>query len=119
MSNQLPTVSIKGKDYVMVKDRIAWLASTENEEDYSIGTDCSYNPELKAWVCKATLELGGRTYTGYSQAVEGSTMINKTSALENAETSAVGRACAMAGIGIIESIASADEVHKAINREID
>jgi hypothetical protein len=43
-------------------------------------------------------------------------MVNKTSALENAETSAVGRACAFAGIGVIDSIASADEVHKAINR---
>jgi len=118
MSN-LPTVNIKGKEYVMVKDRIAWLASNENDQPYSVNTEYQYISDVRTWVVKATLTLGENTYTGLSQAVEGSTMINKTSALENAETSAVGRACAMAGIGIIESIASADEVHKSINREID
>jgi transcriptional regulator NrdR family protein len=40
-------------------------------------------------------------------------MVNKTAALENAETSAVGRALAMMGIGVIESIASVDEINKA------
>ena len=41
-------------------------------------------------------------------------MINKTSALENAETSAVGRALAFAGFSTDASIASADEVANAI-----
>ena len=36
-----------------------------------------------------------RMFTGYSQAKRGDGFINKTSALENAETSAVGRALAM------------------------
>ena len=44
----------------------------------------------------------------------GSSMINKTSALENAETSAVGRALAFAGFQTDASIASADEVANAI-----
>jgi len=39
--------------------------------------------------------------------------VNKTSALENAETSAVGRALGFLGIGIVEGLASADEVVKA------
>jgi len=58
-----------------------------------------------------------RQFNAFSQEVEGEGFINKTSALENAETSAVGRALAMMGIGVIDSIASVDEITKAKNRE--
>ena len=47
----------------------------------------------------------------------GSSQINKTSALENCETSAVGRALGMLGIGIDGSIASADEVKNAVHQQ--
>jgi hypothetical protein len=74
------------------------------------------------WVVKATLTIANgsiiSSYTGLAQEIESSNYkdVNHTSALENAETSAVGRACAMAGIGIDGGIASAEEVQKAINR---
>ena len=64
-------------------------------------------------------EFPHRYFTGYAQEVEGDGFINKTSALENAETSAVGRALAMMGIGVIDSIASIDEINKANNRNVD
>ena len=57
-----------------------------------------------------------RYFTGLSQEKVGDGYINKTSAMENSETSAVGRALAMMGIGVIDSIASVDEVRKAENR---
>ncbi len=57
--------------------------------------------------------LPTKRFTGHSQAVVGEGMVNKTAALENAETSAVGRALGFMGIGVIESIASADEMVKA------
>ena len=45
-------------------------------------------------------------------------MINKTSFIENCETSCVGRAIAIAtGIGVIGSICSADEVKNAIDQQ--
>ena len=44
-------------------------------------------------------------------------MINKTSYIENCETSAVGRALGMCGIGIDTSIASYDEVATAIAQQ--
>jgi hypothetical protein len=76
------------------------------------------------WIVKATLTLMGTNgataiFTGLAQEVESENykQVNFTSALENAETSAVGRACAFAGIGIDSSIASADELTKALNRE--
>ena len=57
--------------------------------------------------------------TGTAYEKENSTFINKTSYIENCETSAVGRALAMCGIGIDTSVASAEEVQNAIeNQEI-
>jgi hypothetical protein len=51
--------------------------------------------------------------TGTAYEKEGSTFINKTSYIENCETSAVGRALGMLGIGIDASVASAEEVQNA------
>ena len=52
--------------------------------------------------------------TGTAYEREGSTYINKTSYIENCETSCVGRALGMAGFGIDVSVASAEEVQSAI-----
>jgi hypothetical protein len=113
------TIKIKGKDYVTVSERLKHLA--ENYQ-YAINTDYKYFEERKMWVVKASLLIHKNgcvfEYTGLAQEIESNNYkeVNHTSALENAETSAVGRACAMAGIGIDGGIASADEVTKAINR---
>ena len=115
----MKTISVKGKDYVPVSERLKYLAANYT---YSINTDYQYFPEQKMWVVKATLGIANgkelQTFTGLAQEVESGNYkdVNHTSALENAETSAVGRACAMAGIGIDGGIASADEVVNAINR---
>ena len=50
---------------------------------------------------------------GHAYEVEGSSFINKTSALENCETSVVGRALAILGFEIKKSIASKEEVANA------
>ena len=51
--------------------------------------------------------------TGYAEELRGSTNINKTSALENCETSAIGRALAAIGFAGTE-YASANEVSQAV-----
>lgn len=51
--------------------------------------------------------------TGYAYEKEGSSFINKTSVLENCETSAVGRALAILGFEIKKSVASKEEVANA------
>lgn len=116
---QLKTIKIHGKDYVPVAERVKFLAE-DKERVYSIETDYKYIPEdgRTLWVVKATLTLNGNTFTGHAQELETSDVkkINHTSALENCETSAVGRALAMAGIGVVDSIASADEMRK-VKRE--
>ncbi len=116
-------VTIKGKQHIPVSERLKFLA---DNFQYSIQSSYEYYPERKMWVVKATLRIQkgeeSFTYTGLAQEIESANYkeVNFTSALENAETSAVGRACAMAGIGIDGGIASADEVNKAIQRaEVD
>lgn len=123
--NQLPTVDIKGKEYVLVKDRV--LAFREKYPEGCIETEIlsdviSDKIVIRAIISKVVINQltnSGATdtkyilATGHSQATVGDGYINKTAALENAETSAVGRALAFLGIGVIESIASADEIHKA------
>jgi len=110
-------VDIKGKKYVLVSDRIIFFNDTYKKG--MIQTKLvSYEGKKIVMQAKVTPEVTtpDRYFTGWSQEVEGDGMVNKTSALENAETSAVGRALAMMGIGVIDSIASIDEINKATNR---
>lgn len=107
-------IDIKGKKYVLVSDRVLFFNETYPEG--SIMTELVSKPEDDTVIIKATVKPamdGIRAFTGYSQATWDDGYINKTSALENAETSAVGRALAFMGIGVIESIASVDEINKA------
>lgn len=107
-------IQIQGKDYVLVSDRIIFF--NENYPKGCINTDLVSDPDSDIILVKATVrptEDMSRYFTGYSQAVKGAGFINKTAALENAETSAVGRALAMMGIGVIDSVASVDEIKKA------
>lgn len=92
-------IKFKGSDYVMVKDRIQYLAENYDGR-YDLLSDYQYFPEQKMWVVKATLRVRDAEhktyseYNGLAQEIEDTTFINKTSALENAESSAWGRACA-------------------------
>lgn len=113
---KLKTVKVQGRDYVLVADRV--LAFNEACENGSITTELVSTPDAPVMVVKATItpdcSKPERKFTGYSQADKSQGNVNKTAALENCETSAVGRALGMMGIGIVESIASADEVNKAV-----
>lgn len=112
-------IDIKGKLYVQVSERILYFNQTY--DNGAIQTELISKPEDQMVVVKATVypdvNTPDRAFTGYSQAKWGDGYINKTSALENCETSAVGRALAMMGIGVIESIASVDEIQKAENQK--
>ena len=63
------------------------------------------------------IENPERYFTGIAYEKEGASFINKTSALENCETSSVGRALGFLNIGIDTSIATAEEVGNAIHQQ--
>ena len=113
----MKAIKIKGNPYVMVKDRI--LHFNENYENGCIQTELIEMTDR--FIVKATIipdvSNSERYFTGYAEEVVGSSQVNKTSALENCETSAVGRGLAMMGIGIIKSIASAEEVANAVHQQ--
>lgn len=115
----LPTIDIKGKQYVLVSERVKHF--NEAYPDGAIQTELVSDYDSKLIVVKAIVipdtAKPARAFTGYSQAVIGDGMVNKTAALENAETSAVGRALGFMGIGVVDSIASVDELNKATGSE--
>ena len=124
----IKTTDIKGKDYAEVNQRIKAFRMV-----YPTGfikTDLIGNQD---GVCIFEAKVGyynDAVYenkqfkeeivlaTGTAYEKENSTFINKTSYIENCETSAVGRALGMAGFGIDVSVASAEEVQNAINNQI-
>ena len=112
-NENIKTIPIRGKQYAQVPERVkafrkicpAGLISTE-----------IVSMENGVVTMKSTIydEKGTPIATGYAQEKEGATNINKTSYVENCETSAIGRALGFAGIGSECSMASAEEVANAI-----
>lgn len=112
------TVNIKGKEYQTVALRVKQFR--DEHPDWSILTKVinldTFFEDLV--ICKTQIcdESGKVLSEGHAEEKRGSSQINQTSALENCETSAVGRALAFLGYGGSE-IASADEVANAINQQ--
>ena len=111
-NESIQTTDIKGKDYAEVNQRIKAFRMVY-PEGY-IDTNL-VSVENGVCIIHAVCGNDGKILgSGTAYEKEGSTFINKTSYIENCETSAVGRALGMAGFGIDVSIASAEEVQNAI-----
>lgn len=111
-------VKIHGKEYKTVAERVA-EAHKKHENNIEIQT------ELVSWedgviIMKAHVIIHDgdnvRHFTDYAYEKEGSSQINKTSALENCATSSIGRALSAASFGGTE-YASADEVANAVHQQ--
>ena len=107
-------VNIHGKEYHTVAERVH--AFRESYPELTIETD------IVRWegddvVVKASISDNGKLLaTGLAHEVRGSTNINRTSHVENCETSAIGRCLAAFGLGGTE-YATADEVANAITQQ--
>lgn len=111
----IATTNIKGKEYAEVNQRIKAFRMVYPEG--SIITDLV---QLENGICtiKAVIKNGELVLgTGIAQEKESSSYINKTSYIENCETSAVGRALGMCGFGIDVSVCSAEELQNALNNQ--
>lgn len=113
------TTDIKGKSYAEVNQRIKAFRLVHPSGCITAEIVSMENGAvtMKASVFDEQNHLLG---TGFAQEKENSSFINKTSYIENCETSAIGRALGMCGYGVDVSVASAEEVQNAIhNQQID
>ena len=112
-NESLKATDIKGKGYIEVNQRIKAFRQV-----YPTGTISTeiLNLENGVVMMKATVldDTGKTLATGLAYEKESSSFINKTSFIENGETSAVGRALGFCGFGIDSSVASAEEVENAM-----
>ena len=119
MSNyKFKTTNIRGKQYVEVNERIKFFRQEDEYKNWTISTEFTAL-DSEMCVCKCIIaDTSQRVVaTGHAHEERSSSHINKTSYVENCETSAIGRALAMMGIGIDTSIASANEVQDAIAKQ--
>ena len=116
----MKTTDIKGRPYMEVNQRIKAFRMLFPE-----GFIRSQIINIQDGVCVMHAEVGYYTEDGTRNILgegtayekETSSFINKTSYIENCETSAVGRALGMAGFGIDTSVASYEEVSNAIAQQ--
>ena len=108
-------VSIRGREYLTVAYRVKQFRV--DHPDWQIHTDIIHMDDDRVVVRAEICDSAGVTVaSGHAEEKRSASQINQTSALENCESSAVGRALAFAGYGGSE-IASADEVQNAIYQQ--
>lgn len=116
VNKRMKPVDIKGKNYNTVNQRI--LAFRELYPNGSLQTEILSIGEGVVLMKATAYDDDGKVIaTGHAQEKEQSSYINKTSYIENCETSAIGRALGIIGIGAIDSLASFEEVANAITQQ--
>ena len=127
-NEHIRTTDIKGKDYAEVNQRIKAFRMVYPEgfirtELIRLTDDgmCIFKARCGCYIESKRYENVGLEEIilgeGTAYEKEDSSFINKTSYIENCETSAVGRALGMCGFGIDTSICSADELGNALAQQ--
>ena len=117
ISKEMKAIDFRGNAYVPVNERIKALKKLKPES--RITTEILNFSEdgvlIKASVLDENNNIIG---TGHAHEERSSKGVNSTSFVENAESSAIGRAIAIAyGLGIDTAICSLDEVKNAVIRQ--
>jgi len=113
----MKVMQIYGNDYVGVPERIRLF--NEKYPNGKIESTVTYEGNFVRCKSFATPDVAfpNRYFVGHAEEDRTQGKINSTNATENCETSAVGRVLGFLGIGVIDSIASADEVSHAIHKQ--
>lgn len=117
VNSEMTMLNLKGNDYAMVPERVTAFRKLYPEGFITTeiishdGTVVTMQATVGYYDNGAKVILG----TGLAQEVKGKGMVNSTSYIENCETSAVGRALGMLGLGINGGgICSAEELANAV-----
>lgn len=112
----MKTINIKGKEYVMVNERLKEFRA--KYKGFSLISEFVHLDADSCVIKASVVDENGRVIaTGFAQEDRTSSTINRTSFVENCETSAWGRALGNLGIGIDVSIASAEEMEIAVAKQ--
>ena len=109
-----------GKKYTEVAKRVEAFRKHFGLK-YGIATDIVIDDGKRVVMKAKIFDLANPTTSvgeGFAEEIRGSSNVNKTSAIENCETSAIGRALASCGLHGGQ-YASVDEIIKAKNNEIN
>ena len=115
VNSEISMIDLKGKDYAMVPERVTAFRKLfpegfiKTEIISHDGTTVVMQAVAGYYDNGVPIILG----SGLAQETKGYGMVNKTSYIENCETSACGRALGMCGFGIDTDVASAEEVKMA------
>jgi hypothetical protein len=108
------TINYKGKPYVEVSERVRQI----HDKDLPFEVQDSVFYEVAGRVvCKVRIKVGEYIYHGQAEAKLFNAVpksADETNPFECAETSAVGRALAFAGLGTVDGIASFDEIARSV-----
>lgn len=117
MTNEkLKTIDVKGKPYVLVNERIK--AFRNNYKDYGLLSEIVELSDTHCVMKACVIDPQGRVVaTGYARETVSKSPINKFAFVENAETSAWGRALGNFGIGVDTAICSAEELLQKMSQE--
>lgn len=119
VNEEITPLPMHGKNYAEVKERIkafrklypdGYINNTMISNENGV---CVFRSEVGYYADGKPILLG----VGNAYEVKGNSGVNKTSYIENCETSACGRALGMLGIGIDADIASADELNNALTQQ--
>ena len=115
LNARLARINVKGGEYVTVPQRVQgfWNACPDGR----ISVEWLVL-ERDFCVCRASIHVAGELVaqgTAFEERAQKG--VNSTSFIENCETSAIGRALGVFGIGSVESIASAEEVAAAVQKQ--
>jgi hypothetical protein len=115
---KLKTQKIRGNDYVVVNERVRAFRAHESFKDMSIETEIlNISDDRVVMIARVKDANGNIKATGHAEEVQTKSGVNSTSFIENCETSAVGRCLGFLGIGVDDSIATFEEVERAIERQ--
>lgn len=106
------TVRLNGKEYVTVSERVE--AALSAETSYQMVSAETFSL-MERWFYRVTLLVGERRYIGTAEIKfnASASSADGKNPIECAETSAVGRALGFAGFGVMDGIASADELMRS------
>ena len=116
------SIKIKGKEYICVNERVKHFRESEEYKGWSLESEIIALDGMSCVIKAIIKNAEGRVIaTGFAQEDRDNklSLVNKTSFVENCETSAWGRALGNLGIGIDASIASAEEVVNAMAGQLD